>query len=93
MTKRNLKNESGAALFTAIFSIMLLSVLGLSLMVVSESARTVSKNNIEASEAFYIAEAGLAHAVGLIKTNGGSFNINTVIPSTGTGLKDRKSVV
>lgn len=86
MTKRNLKNESGAALFTAIFSIMLLSVLGLSLMVVSESARTVSKNNIEASEAFYIAEAGLAHAVGLIKTNGGSFNINTVIPSSGTGL-------
>lgn len=86
MIKRPPKNEQGAALFTAIFSIMLLTVLGLSLMLVSESSRTVSKNNIETSEAFYIAEAGLAHAVGLIKANGGTFNINSVIPASGTGL-------
>lgn len=86
MKKLNSKNESGAALFTAIFSILLLSILGISLVLVSESSRTVSKNNIEASEAFYIAEAGLAHAVGLIKSNNASFNINSVIPSSGTGL-------
>ncbi|MEK7724685.1 MAG: hypothetical protein AAB336_10080 [Acidobacteriota bacterium] len=80
------RKEDGAALFTAIFSILLLTILGLSLMAASESARTVSINNIEASEAFYISEAGLAHAVGLIKTNGASFNVNSLIPSSGTGL-------
>ena len=65
MKHRNSKNkfdQKGAALFTSIFSILLLTILGISLMSVSESSRTVSSNNIEATEAFYIAEAGLAHA-------------------------------
>jgi Tfp pilus assembly protein PilX len=85
-TSINRRDEKGAALFTAIFSILLMTILGLSLMLISESSRTVSKNNIETTEAFYIAEAGLAHAVGLIKANGASFNINSVIPASGNGL-------
>lgn len=80
------QKEKGAALFTAIFSILLLTLLGISLVAISESSRTVSKNNIESTEAFYIAEAGLAHAVGLIKANGASFNVNSVIPSSGAGV-------
>jgi hypothetical protein len=80
------KNHSGAALVTAIFAILLLTLLGLSMMSISESARTVSKNNTEAAESFYIAEAGLAHAVGLLKSNGKDFDVNTVIPSIGSGL-------
>jgi Tfp pilus assembly protein PilX len=83
--KKN-QNQNGAALFTAIFSILLVTMLGLSLMIISESSRTVSNNNIETTEAFYISEAGLAHAVGLIKANGASFNVNSVIPSSGNGL-------
>lgn len=80
------KKEKGAALFTAIFALLLLTLLGISLMAISESSRTVSNNNIESNEAFYIAEAGLAHAVGLIKANGPTFNVNSVIPVSGTGI-------
>jgi Tfp pilus assembly protein PilX len=83
---RIIKDEKGVALFTAVFSILLVTILGLSLMFISESSRTVSNNNIESTEVFYIAEAGLAHAVGLIKANGSTFNINSVIPSSGTGV-------
>ena len=81
-----LKNQKGAALVTAIYAVLILTILGLSLMTVSESARTVSENNTQAAESFYIAEAGMAHAVGLFKANGKDFNINSVIPASGSGL-------
>lgn len=67
--------ERGAALLTAIFALMLLTLLGLSLTHLSLTALNVSNNDRESTEAFHIAEAGIEHAVALIQAAGpGSYN-------------------
>lgn len=80
------KNERGAALFTSILGLFLVTLLGSSLYLIADSAQRSSTNFSESNEVFYIAEAGLSHAVGLYTLNGQSFNINTVIPASGNGV-------
>lgn len=84
--KRKLKNERGAALFTAILGLFLVTLLGSSLYLIADSAHRSSTNFSESNEVFYIAEAGLSHAVGLYTLNGQSFNVNSVIPASGNGV-------
>jgi len=80
---RKNKSERGAALFTAIFGLFLLTLLATSLYLISDGEKRVAINYGENSEAFYIAEAGFSHAVGLYVTNGKDYNISTDIPSGG----------
>lgn len=62
--------ERGAALLTAVFALLLLTLLGLSLTHLSLTALNVSNNDRESTEAFYIAEAGIEHAIALINAAG-----------------------
>jgi len=84
-SKKN-ENERGAALFTAIFGLFLLTLLATSLFLISEGEKRVAVNYGENNEAFYLAEAGLSHAVGLYVTNGKDYNISTDIPSNGVNF-------
>lgn len=84
--REKVKNERGAALFTAILGLFLVTLLGSSLYLIADSAQRSSTNFSESNEVFYIAEAGLSHAIGLYTLNGQSYNINTVIPASGNGV-------
>jgi len=87
------RSERGAALFTAIFGLLLLTVLATALYLISDGERRVAINYGENTEAFYIAEAGLAHAVGLYAANGKSYNIGTDIPTSGVAFGAGKYTV
>lgn len=92
LTKKSC-DENGAALFTSIFGLLLLTVLAASLYAVSDGARKTAVNFAESNEAFYIAEAGMAHATGLYVLNGQTYNINTNIPLSGVDFGVGKYVV
>ena len=60
------KKENGAALVTAIFAILLATLIGTALHYMATISLTVSVNERDNTEAFYIAEAGIDHASALI---------------------------
>jgi PilX N-terminal len=66
----NRTSEKGAALITSIFGMLLVTVLGVALMGVGMTANTISQNDKQQTEAFYIAESGINHAVNIVKTAG-----------------------
>ncbi|MBS1797072.1 MAG: hypothetical protein JSS81_24810 [Acidobacteria bacterium] len=87
------KNERGAALFTAIFGLLLLTLLATSIYLISDGEKRAAINYGENAEAFYIAEAGLAHAVGLYAANGKDYDITTAIPAGGVNFGAGKYTV
>jgi len=61
------RNEEGIALITAIFSILLATVIGFALYYSSAIAFTIAINDRDNTEAFYVADAGINHAFALLK--------------------------
>lgn len=59
--------EEGAALVTAIFTILIATVIGIAVYYSAIISFTVSVNERNNTEAFYLADAGVNHAVALIK--------------------------
>ena len=59
-------NQEGAAIVTAIFAILLATLIGTALHYMSRISLTVAVNDRDNVEAFYIAEAGIEHAKALI---------------------------
>ena len=88
-----LDNETGAALFTSIFGLLLMTLLAASLYAISDGARKTSVNFTESNEAFYIAEAGMSHATGLYVLNGKDYNISGDIPGSGIEFGVGKYIV
>jgi len=62
--------ERGAALVTAIFGILLVTVIGFALVSGGLIASDISKNGREQTAAYYISEAGLQHAIRLVNAAG-----------------------
>jgi Tfp pilus assembly protein PilX len=60
------KTEEGIALITAIFSILLATVIGFALYYSSTIALTIALNERDNTEAFYLADAGFNHAFALL---------------------------
>ncbi|MEO6588243.1 MAG: pilus assembly PilX N-terminal domain-containing protein, partial [Pyrinomonadaceae bacterium] len=60
------KNQEGIALITAIFSILLATVIGFALYYSSTIAFIIAANDRDNTEAFYIADAGINHATALL---------------------------
>lgn len=58
--------QRGVALVAVLLSLLLITLLGLALTAMAMLSVTISTNDREASEAFYIADAGVAHARRLI---------------------------
>jgi hypothetical protein len=84
-------NQKGAALITCLFGLMLVTVLGMSLMAMSDVSLVISTNDRENTEALYVADSGIAHARRLISGLNAT-NYNAVltagdgIPNTGDEL-------
>lgn len=60
------KKEGGAALVTAIFAILLVTLIGTALHYMATISLTVAVNDRDNVEAFYIADAGIEHAKTLV---------------------------
>jgi Tfp pilus assembly protein PilX len=65
-TEKVSKNEQGVALITAIFAILLATVIGFALYYSSMIAFTIAVNDRDNTEAFYLADAGINHANALL---------------------------
>lgn len=65
-TEKVSKNEDGVALITAIFAILLATVVGFALYYSSMIAFTIAVNDRDNTEAFYLADAGINHATALL---------------------------
>lgn len=68
--KGQLGNERGVVLVTALMVMALLTVMGISAMNTSDTELKITGNQRVASQAFYLAEAGIQHAVGVFKKDG-----------------------
>jgi hypothetical protein len=77
-------SESGAALITSILALLLATLIGFTLVSIGLSTWEISSNGVEQTEAFYISEAGLTHAIQLVKSAGTSEFTNILIAGDGT---------
>lgn len=64
--KAKQSNQEGAALITAIFTILIATVIGIALYYSAIISFTIAVNERNNVEAFYLADAGINHAVALI---------------------------
>ena len=72
--KKLLTNQNGAALVTSVMLLSLLSIIGMSAMNNSDIELKIAGNERTATEAFYLAEAGIEHAFAQLKVDIGSDN-------------------
>ena len=77
--------ETGAALITAVLALLLATVLGAALLSAGFGAFEISENSLQQTEAHYISEAGLAHAIKLIQSAGSSEFTNILQAGDGNG--------
>jgi Tfp pilus assembly protein PilX len=59
-------NEQGAALITAIFAILLATLIGFALHYSAAVSQSIAINDRDNTEALYLADAGITHAIALI---------------------------
>jgi hypothetical protein len=63
---RPYRREQGVALITSIFVLLLITVLGVTLTFIGTNALTITTNDRQNTQAFYIAEAGAANAARIL---------------------------
>ena len=85
--KLKYKGEKGAALVTALLVILLTTLLGIAIHYMATTSFTISINERNNTEAFYIADAGIAHATALIAKVPGS-KYSAVLQSGGNSAPD-----
>lgn len=68
--RTQLGNERGVVLVTALMVMALLTVVGMAALNTSDTELQISGNQRVSTQAFYLAEAGIQHAVGIYEKNG-----------------------
>ncbi len=68
------RSQRGVALATSILALMLITLLGLTLTTAGIVASKTSTNDKQATQVFFLAESGIAHAKGLILNQGLDFD-------------------
>jgi Tfp pilus assembly protein PilX len=69
---KNTQLERGAALITTVFVLLLITVLGMALTFIGTTALTVTTNDRQNTQAFYVAEAGAANAAKILLASSSS---------------------
>ncbi len=67
---KQMNNERGVVLVTALMVMALLTVLGISALNTSDTEHRITRNQRIANQSFYLAEAGIQHAVGVFTKHG-----------------------
>lgn len=69
-----IRSQRGVVLPISLLALMMITLLGLALTTTSMISTRASTNDRQASDAFYLAESGIAHAKGLILNQGLDFD-------------------
>jgi|GEM_PF-3422941 len=80
--KRFRKDNRGAALVTAVITIMFIAVLGTTLMSVAYSNLIMKKNNAKAKDNLYTAEMAIGELQSVIRSQGDATNVNSLLGDT-----------
>lgn len=83
--RRQLGNERGVVLVTALMVMALLTVIGMAALSTSDTELQISGNQRVASRAFYLAEAGIQRAAGVFRTNDAATLMGTVLDNQALG--------
>lgn len=78
------KNERGAALITALLFLVLLTVLGVAVVMTSNTDMFISRNDAVAKKAVYVADAGAQQAMDALNTLPGTVTIPAPTDTTST---------
>ena len=65
------RDEAGVALVLALLALLVVTFIGLALTTMSALSMAVAVNEREAADAFYLADSGVAHALGLLGSQDG----------------------
>ena len=68
-TRRGLVHESGSAYLISLLALFLLSIVGLSLIVVTQAELQIGANESQANRVFFAAESGISHSTARALTN------------------------
>ena len=82
---KQLDNERGVVLVTALMVMALLTVVGISAMNSSDTELKITGNQRVATQAFYLAEAGIQHAAGVFRTSDVATLMNTNLANQAMG--------
>ena len=83
---RHKQNERGVALLLALFALVIITSIGLSMMYLSDSETTVNMNFRDEQTAYYAAHAGLQEARDRMRTNAGTgITIDSSLPAAQPG--------
>ncbi len=95
------RNERGAAMLIALAVMMMISLLGISAVQMSSTDMAISENFQQDTRSFYLAEAGVEHAYGIIRDTstwrtglsnvtfaGGQYNVTVIDKTTQASLGD-----
>lgn len=74
-----LKNNAGSALIVALLMLIMLSFIGIASITTSVRDMDISKNTTDRTDAFYVAEAGLELAFGVLKNNASVIGNDTLL--------------
>ena len=85
--KPRLNNENGAILLIVLVVSLTISLVGATLFVLYYNVLTSSQVELYRAQAIYLAEAGIAKAVNMLKTQAGSGDLatNEIVPQTKLG--------
>jgi len=64
-----LRNSTGSTFFVALTILFILLTFSFAIIAMTSSELRISSNHIKSTQAFYIAEAGIAQAINLLYTN------------------------
>ena len=85
--KTKLKNQDGAILLIVLVVSLTVSLIGATLFILYYNVLTASQIELYRAQALYLAEAGIAKAMNMLKNQAGSTNLasNEIIPQTKLG--------
>src|ERR1700690_3386422 len=69
-----MRNKRGVALITVVIIMLTMALIGASLMELSASVSLSAQTVLDETKARYLAEAGIARAIHMLRNNAGSMN-------------------
>ena len=85
-------NKRGAILLIVLIMVLTISLLGATLMALFFIVLTLSQIEMDRTKALYLAEAGIAKAIGILKSKAGSPKENMFWPNSNTAERSDRVI-
>lgn len=85
-------NKRGAILLIVLIIVLTISLLGATLMALFFNVLTLSQVELDRARALYLAEAGIAKAIGILKSQAGSQIESMALPNPSSGQRSDRMI-